>query len=273
MSQVKSRQFAVERDCHVHTRLCHHAEGEMAEYVQAALQKGLKGLVFLEHFETGINYFEPTWLNDDDFALYFEQGLRLREEYRGRLEIGLGVEVGYNPGRINEIREFLSRYSWDLIGLSYHYYEHEGRHINMLSHKGQNMAEFSVIGVEKVIGDYLRGLLEGLRQLPVNVVCHLDAALRHHKEVNFKEEHIELIQLILSEIAARGLALEINTSGFVHRGEPYPKKWIIRQALKMGIRTTVGSDAHRPAEVGRYFERLNPWLLQFNNKRDAVTGV
>ncbi len=273
MSQTNSRQFAVERDCHVHTRLCHHAEGEMAEYVQAALHKDLKGLVFLEHFETGINYFEPTWLNEDDFALYFEQGLSLREEYRGRLEIGLGVEVGYNPSRINETREFLSRYNWDLIGLSYHYYEYEGRHINMLSHKQQNMDEFSAIGVEVVIRDYLRGLLEGLRQLPINVICHLDAALRHHNEVIFNEEHLELIRLILSEIAARGLALEINTSGFAHRGEPYPKGWIIRQALEMGIKTTVGSDAHRPTEVGRYFEHLNPWLLQLNNKGDAVTGI
>lgn len=262
MSHINNNmQLELKRDCHIHTRLCHHAEGEMADYVQAAVQKGLQGIIFLEHFETGVNYFEPTWLNEDDFALYFKQGLSLREEYRGRIEIGLGVEVGYSPSRIVETRNFLSRYTWDLIGLSYHYYEHEGRHINMLSHQQQNMDEFSAIGVGKVLRDYLLGLLDGVRQLPINVVCHLDAALRHHKKVEFNEEHIELIRLILSEIAARNLALEVNTSGFVHRGEPYPRRWIIREALEMGIRITVGSDAHRPAEVGRYFERLNHWLL------------
>lgn len=244
-------------DGHVHTKLCHHAVGEMEEYVICAINKGLKGIIFLEHFEVGINYFESTWLEDDEFKTYFAVGQELQRKYQGKIKIGLGTEVGYNPLRILEIKEFLGRHDWDRVGLSYHFYEYHGQHINMLSRKQQNMDSFSEIGVSKVISDYLQGLLDGLRQLPVNVLCHLDAALRHHPEVHFDASHKRQIMEILQEMVNRGVTLEINTSGFVHRRkEPYPKEWIVNQATGLGINLVAGSDAHRPQDVGRYFERL-----------------
>ena len=70
-------------DGHVHTRLCKHAVGEMEEYVEQAVRRGLTTVCFLEHLETDIAYQPPCWLDDDEFAYYFEEGLRLKERYRG----------------------------------------------------------------------------------------------------------------------------------------------------------------------------------------------
>ncbi len=85
-------------DIHIHTRFCGHATGEMEEYVQAAIQKKLKKIIFLEHMEEGIRYFQgKTWLSEDDFDAYFAEGQRLRSTYAAEIEIGLGVECGYNP--------------------------------------------------------------------------------------------------------------------------------------------------------------------------------
>jgi histidinol-phosphatase (PHP family) len=72
-------------DGHVHTSLCHHASGSMEDYVLAAIDRGLERLFFLEHLEVGINYFECTWLSQQDFDDYFQEGLRLREKYGDRL--------------------------------------------------------------------------------------------------------------------------------------------------------------------------------------------
>ena len=79
----------ITEDSHVHTNLCHHARGEMEEYVQAAIERGLRRLVFLEHLEAGINYFESTWLTDDDFDYYHSEGQRCRSNTRIRLKSGL----------------------------------------------------------------------------------------------------------------------------------------------------------------------------------------
>lgn len=248
-------------DGHVHSRLCHHAVGEMEEYVAAACDKGLKRLIFLEHFETGIRYFETTWLTAADFEVYFATGRSLRQKYRDRIEIGLGVEVGYNPEGVEATIAFLRQYQWDRIGLSYHFLGHADRHLNMLSRKQENMEEFSRLGVKGIVSAYLEGLRVAVEQLPVTVLCHFDAALRHHPQILFDEGHQQQMVAILEKLAARGIALEINTSGFDHRQQPYPPPWLVRQALELGVKLVAGSDAHRPQDVGRYFDRLPMYLL------------
>jgi histidinol-phosphatase (PHP family) len=243
-------------DGHVHTRFCHHATGEMEEYVVAAIDKGLEELIFLEHLECGICYREATWLTDEDFAAYHCEGQRLRQVYGDRLRIGLGVEVGYNPGQAPEILEFLKRYSLDRVGISFHYYEIDGHHYNVVSRRKANLEPLGRHGVERVISDYFATLLEAVEGLPGTVLCHLDAVLRHHPEVRFTGAHRLQITEIFRGMRKKGMALEVNTSGFSHRGEQYPATGILEEAVALGIPLVAGSDAHRPSEVGRHFERL-----------------
>ena len=119
-------------DGHVHTKLCHHASGEMEEYILAAVNIGLHKLIFLEHLEVGINYFESTWLTENDFHYYHEEGKRLQDKYRDTIEIGLGIEVGYNPNFLDEITRRIDLHTWDRIGISYHFLGTESRHLNMV---------------------------------------------------------------------------------------------------------------------------------------------
>lgn len=244
-------------DGHVHSRMCGHAEGEMEEYVLAALEKGLSGLIFLEHFETDISYFERTWLNPDDFLLYRKELKRLRKKYEDRIAIGIGVEVGYNPECPEKIKTFLNSFSWDRIGLSYHYLRLEnGRHVNMVSRKADNVELLAERGAEEVIGKYLSGLLEAVNRLDADVVCHLDAVMRHNCGADFSQANYDKIRDIFGIMAEKGMDVEINTSGFPLRGKPYPEPGMIRIAMEKGIRLAPGSDAHNPRDVGRYFKEL-----------------
>ena len=143
-------------DGHVHTHLCHHASGEMEEYVEAAIGKGLEELIFLEHLESGIRYPEDTWLSAEDFAAYHREDQRLRQAYGGRLRIGLGVEVGYNPKQVPAILDFLKQYTWDRVGLSFHYYEINDRHYNVVSRRKANLEPLGRHGVERVGSRYSR---------------------------------------------------------------------------------------------------------------------
>ncbi len=243
-------------DGHVHTRLCHHATGEMEEYVVAAIDKGLEELIFLEHLECGIRYREDTWLSQEDFAYYHCEGQRLRQVYGDRLRIGIGVEVGYNPRQVSAILDFLQQYTWDRVGLSFHYYEIKGRHYNVVSRRQANLEPLGKQGVVRVISVYFGSLLEAIDALPGTVLCHLDAVLRHHPEVHFTAAHRLQITEIFQAMRGKGMALEVNTSGFSHRGEQYPVRALIDEAVALGVPLVAGSDAHRPGEVGRFFERL-----------------
>lgn len=232
----------------------------MEDYVRAALDKGLRRLFFLEHFEAGINTDYPCWLGPEDFLYYRREGERLRRRYQGKIEIGLGVEVGYNPAALPEIKEFLTANSWDRVGISCHFLAIGSRHYNLLSSDPRTLAVFSEYGVVRTLSAYFTRLAEAVELLPGTILCHLDAALRHHPEVAAPLAELSLgpvCDRIFQAMAARGMALEINTSGFSHRRKlAYPAPELLARAAAYGLPLTVGSDAHRPQEVGRFFHRL-----------------
>lgn len=253
----------VTSDSHIHTRYCRHASGSMEEYVKAAIQKGLREIIFLEHMEVGIDYFERVWLEGDDFDSYFHEGRSLQKKYQDQLQIGLGVEVGYNPHHREELLEKLSRRSWDRVGLSYHFAHVVGlaHHLNLVSRKKENVVLYNEVGCAKLLDDYFTNLIEAVDTLPADFLCHLDAGLRFQPGLQFSQKNQQQINTLLTRVKQKNMALEINTSGYVIRGEPFPNRKIIKMAMDKGISFVAGSDAHKPEDVGRFFNQL-PGLLE-----------
>jgi histidinol-phosphatase (PHP family) len=247
-------------DGHVHTRLCNHAVGEMAEYVEKAVERGLRVITFLEHLEAEIRYQPRSWLEKEEFDFYFREGERLKRQYQGIIEIRLGVETGYNPDAPELLREKLARYPWDRIGISCHFHRHGEVHLNLLSRRRESLEQLATLGVDAVVTRYFNALLAALEAIDCHVLCHLDAVLRHYPGIRFNAGHRRQIAILLDAMQAKGVALEINTSGFDYRGSPFPAPWIIVEALARNIPLSAGSDAHRPEDVGRHFDRLPEYL-------------
>ncbi len=244
-------------DGHIHTSLCNHASGEMEDYVKAAIGKGLKKIIFLEHLETNILTPERIWLRQEDFDYYFAEGHKLKRKYQDTLEIILGVEAGLNPAEIDNLNALIKSYPCEHIGLSYHFLLSGKQHLNLVSRRPENIIDFTKLGVDKVLTSYFNNLQKGINDIPdINVVCHLDAVMRHCPELYFKERHWLQIDQILDTLAAKNIALEINTSGFAIPGEPYPKKELFKTAQRKNINFIAGSDAHAPTQVGRFFNQI-----------------
>jgi histidinol-phosphatase (PHP family) len=256
MTKARPAPIDISIDGHMHTSRCHHARGTMEEYVQAGIRRGLKRIVFLEHLEAGIKYFETTWLTDQDFDRYFQEGRQLQKKYQGVIEIGLGVEVGYNPHKVEEIRTRLAQWQWDRIGISYHFMHSPAGHLNLVSSKPVNRTALDKLGVDRVLTTYYHDLRQAVQTLPGDMLCHCDAVLRHHPDAANFDHHEELIDALFDAVIAKKMAIEVNTSGYRIRNEPYPAVRLLKKAVARGIPLVAGSDAHRPEDVGRYFDRL-----------------
>jgi histidinol-phosphatase (PHP family) len=251
-------------DSHIHTRLCGHANGEMEDYVEAAIQKGLKKIIFLEHMEEGITQVQrKTWLSEDDFDYYFSEGQRLRSKYQGTIEIGLGVECGYNPDCRDLLNQRLGKRNWDQIGISCHFLKFEGRteHLNIFSSKDVSVLQAREIGAEEILDRYFTTLTDAVRYLPGTMLCHLDAALRYLPEITLTASHYVLIDKLLQAVREKTMAIEINSSGFTIRQEQFPNRRILCMAKSYDIPFIFGSDAHKPDDVGRYFDTIDSLLL------------
>ena len=257
-----SFKLPLQSDGHVHTKYCHHATGTMEEYVLRGIATGLEEIVFLEHMESGIHYFEKTWLTEDDFDIYFSEGARLQKKFKADIRVSLGVEVGYNPDHKNNLLERLAKRNWDRVGISYHFLSVPGqnKHVNLVSRKKENILLIEEMGCEDVLTHYFNTLTEAVEFLPGTILCHLDAALRFQPGITINSNHTKQIRKLLQIVKRKGMALEVNTSGFSIRGIPFPAPFIIQEALKLKIPLLPGSDAHKPEDVGRGFGSLMDYI-------------
>ncbi|MEE4240492.1 MAG: histidinol-phosphatase [Desulfopila sp.] len=245
-------------DGHVHTTLCHHAVGEMEEYVLAAISKNLSHICFLEHMEEGIVSPRITWLTENDFDIYFAEGERLREKYSASISIGLGVEVGFNPQSITTLQQRLAARQWDRIGISYHFHRlhQEEHHLNLVGRNEPRISNLSLKKAAAIEEAYYTHLIKGVETLPGTVVCHIDAVLRHYPSRHLLEPPWHLIEELLDKVKERGMSIEVNTSGIAIRGEVFPSRKIVQKAIHKGIPLSASSDAHRPEDVGFCFHEL-----------------
>ena len=251
-------------DHHVHTSYCNHAVGEMEEYILAAIEKGLRSLTFLEHLECGLSYSPCIWLTPELFRFYFAEGEQLQEKYADQITISLGAEIGYNPGAVDELLALLDAFPFSHHGLSCHFFFDGKEHLNMLSRRTDHIKKIAEFGAEPILDAYFRNLIQGCRDIPCDKLCHLDAALRHNAPV-LTAYHYDLIDELFAVMLQNNIALEVNTSGYELRPHPYPVIALIQRAQQRGISLIIGSDAHRPEQVGRFFARAAQELRRYDH--------
>ena len=247
------------RDLHVHTPYCGHAEGAMEEYVLSAIERGLFEVGFLAHAEVGIDPPVRSWLEPDALDGYWEEGRALKRKYETQILVTVGLELGLNPKALGKMHQIIVRHPWDRIGLAYHFVHYRGSWLNIGSRscapllKGLDQREITLA--------YYRGLLSHLTELRPDMICHFDLGRRYMTDFNEDPEVRRLILRILDVIAGLGAALEVNTSGYSRFGGPYPAGWIVMEAVARGVELVLGSDSHRPDQVGRHFDEAFQYVL------------
>lgn len=74
----------------------------------------------------------------------------------------------------------------------------------------------------------------------------------------------EKIEAVLHTIKTTGMAVEINSAGFRKKvTQQYPEDKIIKNLINHNIPIVLGSDAHKPHEVGFAFDTILKKLKDF----------
>lgn len=242
-------------DLHVHTRFSGDSDADPGAVAEAAVQKGLSGLCFTDHFD--YDYPDDPDLFLLDFKRYGETAAELKERYRGRLEILWGVELGLQPHIAHLNRETAAAYPFDFIIGSSHvvhgtdpYYPafYEGR------------------GEADAYREYFESVLENLHtDVDFDVYGHIDYVVRYGPNKNrfySYERYADVIDEILGTLIGMGKGIELNTAGFRYGlGHPNPTEAILARYRELGGRiVTVGSDAHAPEQIAGDFARARELL-------------
>lgn len=228
------------------------SEADPEANVRAALARGLAGIAFTEHFDT-----HPTeWpLCRYDYDAIRETVASLRSKYGDRLFIGHGIEICYQPERMDFILDYLASHEFDIVLLSVHWFD--GRALHVREHWGDLDSRAATEAYLKTVlnaAQFAGSLVRDGRRV-FDVLGHLDLAKRYTTRY-FGEITVTpfrgLVDDILRAALAADLIPEINTSTWQPGGgEPMPAEWVVQRYAELGGRCmSLGSDSHRADHIG-----------------------
>ena len=247
----------IQCDYHMHTPLCHHADGPMEAYVERAIELGLREVGFSDHNPLPNGFGANVRMKESELEYYVNRVLDLRFQYHGKIDVMLGLELDYVEGLEDYVAKQIAAYPWDYIIGSVHYLDRDCR-IGSWSKNYPGTAD----------EQYAR-YFALIRQLSSSGLCdvlaHLDVVKRCTHPPT--QRGLDEISATLAEIARAGVCMEINTSGYRHPElvndpQPYPALPVVEQAVALGIPLTVNSDAHAPDQVGLKFAAIESFLLK-----------
>ena len=242
-------------DTHTHTARCGHAAGRDEEFVEAAIARGLGAIAVTDHLPF---YWLPRDRHDLSLAMppeelprYVDAVLALKERFRGRIEVLLGIEADFVEGCEEALERELARHPFDVVLGSEHWLD--GWCVDDASsvpRYQQGQAE-----VDRIWARYAEAALAAARSGLFDVLTHLDLP----KKFGFRpsEPFAGREDELVAAVAASGCAVELSSGGRRKPvGEEYPGPALLRRLVSAGVPLVLSSDAHAPAEVGWEFDRL-----------------
>jgi histidinol-phosphatase (PHP family) len=233
-------------DYHMHTHLCHHAEGVPEDLARRARDLGLDEIGVSEHNPMPRDDFDDWRMHLGRMDEYLE-GLRQARENVPGVRVLAALEVDYLPGHEPWIRELAARHRWDYFIGSVHYID-GGWDID----NPKKLDQWRRREVLDVWREYFERLTAAAASGLFNIIGHADLP----KKFGFVPgtDCTPLFTRFLDAAAAHGVAIEINTAGLRKEcREMYPSPAFLRLAAERGVGLTFGSDAHRPEEVALDF--------------------
>ncbi|WP_291423991.1 histidinol-phosphatase HisJ family protein [Deinococcus sp.] len=231
-------------DAHTHTPLCGHATGTPREYAQAALDAGLAGICFTDHMPMPRWYDAPWRMSLEQLPEYIGEIQAVQQEFAGRLDVRLGLEADFHPGTEQFVEKVLGMHEWDYVIGSIHYLGAWG------FDNPEFVDEYAERDLSGLYRDYYALAAAAARSGLFDSIGHLDLP----KKFGHCDPEGQAALHALDTIAAAGLALDFNTAGWRKPvAEAYPAPNLVRAAAERAIPFVLGSDAHKPEEVGYRF--------------------
>ena len=236
-------------DYHIHTSLCGHATGTPYDYLVAAREKGFEEIGFSDHFPLALLGHIPqhkVTMEPEELDGYITEVRRLNDLFPG-LTVKLGVEVDYLPGKGPLIADQLARYPFDYVIGSVHFmgdwdFTHPAR-----------AKEYGDKNLQELYDAYFNLVWEVCRSKLFDIMGHVDIIKKFGYILPEKE--MEAYYRETARVFKQtGTCFELNTAG---RDAPvksfYPENRCLEICLQEGVPVTLGSDAHAPGQIGRYF--------------------
>ncbi len=231
-------------DSHCHSQFSFDGNDSIHMLCDSAVHMGLYALTITDHCECSL--YEQTNARETICRSVMETR-KAAVQFEDRLHVLKGIELGQATQNPSAAQEILELCDFDFVLGSLH---------NVRGQPDFYFIDYSQTDVHALLNAYFDELCELIEQGLFDSLAHLTYPLRyivgdHNIEISY-EVYQERIDSILHALIQKDKALEVNTSGLRQKiGEPLPCGMVVKRFHELGGKyVTVGSDAHRWADVG-----------------------
>lgn len=255
----------IQADMHMHTWFSTDSEACPCDMADEAVRKGLKTICFTDHFDKD----DLEWGEEGIFDVdaYFVEMQKLQEEYAGKLNIRIGIELGLRTYLKDYYEELTKKYPFDFVIGSVHNVPYKK--------DAEGNILYTDPAAEKLFTDrtdkeayrlMMETTLENVRTSDCfQTLGHLDYVVRYgksrEKEYSYTD-YADIIDEILKLLIEKEKGLEVNSAGLKY-GLPFahPHPDVLKRYHELGGEIiTIGADAHKPEHIAYDFAKAEEIL-------------
>lgn len=255
----------IQADMHMHTWFSTDSEACPRDMADKAVRKGLKTICFTDHFDKD----DLEWGEEGIFDVdaYFVEMQKLQEEYAGKLNIRIGIELGFRTYLKDYYEELTKKYPFDFVIGSVHNVPYKK--------DAEGNILYTDPAAEKLFTDrtdkeayrlMMETTLENVRTSDCfQTLGHLDYVVRYgksrEKEYSYTD-YADIIDEILKLLIEKEKGLEVNSAGLKY-GLPFahPHPDVLKRYRELGGEIiTIGADAHKPEHIAYDFAKAEEIL-------------
>lgn len=255
----------IQADMHMHTWFSTDSEACPRDMADEAVRKGLKTIYFTDHFDKD----DLEWGEEGIFDVdaYFVEMQKLQEEYAGKLNIRIGIELGLRTYLKDYYEELTKKYPFDFVIGSVHNVPYKK--------DAEGNILYTDPAAEKLFTDrtdkeayrlMMETTLENVRTSDCfQTLGHLDYVVRYgksrEKEYSYTD-YADIIDEILKLLIEKEKGLEVNSAGLKY-GLPFahPHPDVLKRYRELGGEIiTIGADAHKPEHIAYDFAKAEEIL-------------
>lgn len=218
---------------HTHTRWCKHAVGEIEDYIEMAIQHGMRELAITEHVPHEDNL-DKRRLQWEEFASYNAALDEAVRRYADKIKVYKGFECEYYPESMAAYQMFQEEYGYELFVLGQH-----------RTGKNREIDHFDSKGKKELIS-YADTVSEALETGQFHFLAHPDLVLVGYSQ--WDDYAKGALQQVFNTCERLNIPVEINANG-LRDGRAYPSVDAFKLSKNYNLRYLINSDAHHPEHM------------------------
>jgi len=244
-------------DYHTHT-LYSDGQSSHESYLRSAAAKGITEIGFTDHFS--ILPSEWTMKADKSHEMK-DKVLSLKNTSSLPVNVKLGAEIDYIPGKEEKISEIISAFPFDYIIGSVHFLDNWNFDTAAEDFDGKD--------IEALYEQYFNIIEQAIKSELYDIIGHLDLIKKfgHFPPKQPTKTHKKVVKALQKHDST----IELNTNGLNKPcSEMYPSKNLLELCYRNNIPVTLSSDAHNADEIGQYFNKAIELLKSIGYRKIAL---